>query len=619
MAGIENRFTLNGVVLTDQPFRWLDTDEIIRREETFGSLISEVAGEIKFIRKGLSIVSTEGWNVINTAIGVNPCANLTFLVERKDKSGFFETEYDGLVPLIGIQQDDDTSTFTVTPIVNDSAAKIQTNQNAPYFFSDTKSLDGSTAITNAFGNRKITTLQDPESIEPDETTKITYAISDVLQAQLDYMTNGAVTLESDLFKTDTQQTVIRDIEFTGLVNGEVITVNFTFFSGSYTLVQAHSTGTSFILATAINEFLKVKSGINGQENYTENKNGDITTINSFQTNASNTDPIIRIESVNNFTIDSVTTDLAATVVLVDVQEAEYGMKNLTFATGNNLLELTASLDTIPPSISFRNLLENLNKTLHISFRLIKSGGVETFKIERAQDFFAATSSITLNRVNDLKRTIISQNNLSTCIPGDGHTVELSDEINESTSYKSQDCNTQTIDLTTTFIVDPNTLWNNAAGTTGFDNNGLEDFYFLMVEDITVSPVISERISYSDTTSFKTTFPPTYRPYNAYLTNFQKIKNNFFRLADNIGNGDSRLDANANARTILISNTATPQILYFTEFSKAISFADFQLIKNGQIEKITYNTDGLTNKVGWIQEVRYKKKSGFANFILLTEN
>lgn len=614
MAGINLRYTLNSIVLTDEPLDWLQTSEVIRREETFGALVSEISGQIRFVKQGSA--STESYNIITTAIAANPCQKLTFLVEREDSAGTFSEEFDGLIDLIEVQEDIDKGTYIASVINNDVLSRIFNNQNAPYFFSENRSIDGSTSITDAFSSRNTTTLQDPENVKADETTKLSYAISDVLQAQLDYMTNAGITLDSDLFETDTQQTAIRDIEFTGLVNGEIITIVFQFLSGPDTFVHTWDTGNPSTLVRDLNRFLKVKSATDGKTNYTENKNGDINYLNTWITFSSTANPDMRIRSVNDFSITSVTTDGVATVVIVNVQEPAYGMKNLSFATGNNILETSASVNSIPPALDFRNLLDNLNAMFHISFRIIKTAGVQTFKLERFEDFFLTSSTITVNRVRNLQKRIIDTFNISTCTPGDGHTPEFGDEVHEKASYKSQDCDNSTIDITTTFISDGQIAFDNADGTQT-DNNGLEDFYFLLTEDITVSPVIVERIQYNDNIGLTSeTF--TYQPYNTYLTNLQKIKNNFFRLADNIGNGDDGTDSLGNSRTIIITNDADPSIVKEATFEAPISYTNFQSIKNGQTEQILFNIDGLTNQIGWIQEISYKKDSGLTQFTLLTE-
>lgn len=291
------------------------------------------------------------------------------------------------------------------------------------------------------------------------------------------------------------------------------------------------------------------------------------------------------------------------------------MKNLSFATGNNLAE-AGGVDSIPPSISLQNILENLNKQLHISFRIIKTAGVQTFKIERFEDFFESNTSITVNRVTNLTKELIDDFNIATSTPGDAHTAEFGDEVHEVASYKSTNVTNRELDLTSTFITDGQTAYDNAEGVSS-SNNGLEDFYFLIVEDNTASPNIVERILYNDLTfSASETF--TYKPYNTFLTNFQRLRGNFFRLSNNIGNGDIRADANANTRAILIPNTKARDFLYRTTFEGPISFANWTSIKNGQTEKILYNTDGLTNSEGWLFEADYNKKTGLVKFILLTE-
>lgn len=606
------RYTLNGTVLTDEPLGWLDTEETLRREETFFSLINEVQGSIDFVKQGT--VSTQSYNIITTAIDANPFQDLTFLVERENTSGIFETEFDGLLPLVGIIHDEIDNFYRGAIVINDVGAQIQKNLEAPYYFTQGRGIDGSTTITDAFTNRKITTLEDPEALLASNTSIPTYPIDVALQGLLDYTTNAGITLDSDLFETDSQQTVIRTLEYTGLVTGEVLTISFTFFSGPdvFTHTYTATAGGELAYNDALNNFLKVKTSANVPETATENKNIDITYLAAsiIIPTSTPTDPDIRFASVNNFTIDSATASIAGTSVITTVQEATYGMVNLAFATGNNLKE-AAGVDSIPPTISLSTILKALNNALHISFRIIKTGGTQTFKIERFEDFFESTSSLTVNRVQNLTKELISDFNISTIIPGDGHTPTLSDEVHQQATYKSQDVDTIELDIQNTFIVDTQTAW--LAAETGTDNAGLEDFYFLMITDNTASPNIVEKLDYGDGTS------NTYFVYNAYLSNFQMVRSHFFALADNIGNGDTGVDSNGDQRTILITNTKPRDFIYRTTFDVEISFVNFQSMKNGQTEKILYNTDGLTNSEGWIFEVGYNKRTGLAKFILLTEN
>ncbi len=593
------RYTLNGTILTDEPLGWLDTSETIRREETFFSLINEVQGQIQFVKQGSA--STESYNIITTAIAVNPCQRLTFLVERQNTSGIFEEEFDGLLPLTGITENEINSFYNGDIVINDLGATIQNNLSSLYFFTQTRSLDGSvTVANNAYTNRKTSTLRDPTDISVT-VSRTLFRIKDVLQGMLDFITNNGITLDSDLFETDGHQEVIRFIDYDNLTAGDTIDVTFTFFSG-VSGVFTHTFVDLITLTAAFRIFGRTAHG-SGEQDYLQDRQGDTHYL-EVDLDAGN--QIYTFTSVNNFTIDSATVTGTGTVTAITTtQEATYGMVNLMYSTGNNLSLSTGSSSLIPPSISLKDFIAALNKNLYISFRIIKSGGTQTFKLERFEDFFESTSSLTVNRVQNLSRQLISDFNKSTLDVGDAHDATYQDEVHEPSAYASQDCVNDSLDIVTSFFTDSKTVYE-VADTTNTTNNGLQDHFFVHTEDASLFPPVTESPRY------QLIIPDAYHPINAWLTNMQRIRGNLFQLADNIGSSAST------SLDIKITNTKARNFLYRTTFDVEISYANFQSMKDGQAEKILFNSDGLTNSEGWIQEVDYNKKTGLAKFILLTE-
>ena len=75
------RFTVASTVISDEPYGYQDTDEILRREDTFYSLITELEGAIFFDK---STASDSGYAILDAAIQANPCGETVFLAERDD-------------------------------------------------------------------------------------------------------------------------------------------------------------------------------------------------------------------------------------------------------------------------------------------------------------------------------------------------------------------------------------------------------------------------------------------------------------------------------------------------------------------------------------------------------
>lgn len=588
------RFTLNNTILNDDPDNWKDIEIKIFRDSVIKGLFIKYTSELAFIGDGYTIIKNE--YDTNGA-----CGSVTARIEKLNGTSYV-TVFTGIIYMSNVIFNPENGKATA-PIEEDSlSALILKNKSLKV------SLDY--AIEKTLGGTQLTDIANDCSFHDPLTgmayaTRKVYRIRDVLQYILDIITDSGITLDSDFFITDTDQGHIQTVDFDAdFVAGNVITVTMHKFDDD---PDVRGTNFNTDQATTIADIINNNTGIGpgSEESQTQS-----ILVPRWQRITSGGSRSITYQSHVPYTIDSVVVTGGATqpnaTITINVPFTD-GMKDLCITNGYQLIDAG-----IAPVVSLDEVIQELNKMFGVTFKVFDNAGTPTFKIEKTEDFFTGAPLFNLqNKVRVKQFTPDSEfNNVVAQVGfGDDDYFTGSSSLgafNKGKFYVSL-CDQEPLNLENEWLANTVTIEDTLKGTT--TDHDSDDIFFVIVTNAdAAAPFTAGQFSSGKGST-------SYWPYNLYLTNWNKIRYNYFRI-----NGDPHSNSTADNSAVadhFIANNRVFSLKNKYTVEAILSFSEMQLII-GSPENTIQFMDGSNLLKGWINEITYLLISGKTEIECLTE-
>lgn len=272
---------------------------------------------------------------------------------------------------------------------------------------------------------------------------------------------------------------------------------------------------------------------------------------------------------------------------------------MTITTGEQIRVGHGGNSTNFPFISFQKLFDEVNKKINIGFSIKDVGGVKKMRIEPKSYFFNETSSVTLNNVKGIVKSVNTAELYSKLVIGSSQTLpyELDPAsgcaacfptditfvgFKEETFTLTGKCNIDTeLNLVSDWIIDSNIIQKIfVGGETDYD----DDIIFVMADYISATPVAIKYDVFGNG-------PPYF--YNGFLRNSEVVVRWLGAVPNSIalylGNGNDDFRAEG---TTYIPSSGTTSIPHPDVFLiEPTSFQD-------DFNAPNFDTNGNYDNAGW---------------------
>lgn len=606
------RFTLDSIhVLNDMPIGWDESEITIKRDKEIKGLFISYITDLKFYGDGYDYLKGQRdfWG---------HCKEIDILIEYKcEEDENFETLFEGIIRLRDIEWDEDKCFASCDIQDNNLSALLLDRSEIPVNLYTTLSLSGEVLTQKG---QNVVFLDPNDGVSQIGSAPICWTIFNSFKHILEYISDNQITFVSDFFSVNYPQLETWEVEYTGVfVAGNVITVQYTnYFGQSQTASAAYdSCGNPYDTTERLFGYKTTTSGMN-----TVPDEWDFSTF--MGTDDFTFNPKIILSTplpYSNISISITGGASQPTVSVTKKQNFIYGMRDLVIANGFLLRGGGLTDPSKAVNISFKDLFVEMSKYFNLSFSLKNISSVPTLRIEPTSYFFTQTQSIRLENVPNLKYKISDAFSRSKIKIGDANVSQNNDDgsiFHSKYTWIDEDgCSESEINANNTLIT---ANWEEIEAQVNGSAELTNDTKLYIVQTRNY-PNISAT-NRTDNNEFVNTNIPFFTHYNVpaacsrtrvyfyntFITNYHKIRNWLFNLSGDVKN-EGRV----------ITNDVSLKLEREYEFEYPLSYDQIKTLINNTELFITFNkgTNPGDDLQGYIQEVKFKIKTGLTKFNLLT--
>jgi len=592
------RVSLDGNILTSEPIGLNDLQVRIERDDQIRGLFFRYISDLTFTGDGFTYIKGE---IDSNGL----CGEIDVLIEvscNGNWSDFFE----GIIYLSEITEVNLAKGEISTDIEDNSlSARIIRSKDVDIVLNSGNTINGSALADIGVD----IDCHDYFTGNYDFTGIEAYSVFDLLQYCLDYITDSAITLESDFLTTPTNRENKWTIQFDApLVTGNTIVIDYT--NGYGEAIQLIDTFTVSNAAT-------LKRLADYLPNLVPEMNGGQQKWERVDSNGTDT---LTLYSWLSFTIDSVQVTGGASqanATITEVDTLTRGGANYMMTSGYRL----AATEDKELTLKLTDLIEELAKWFNLSFRLWDDSGTIKMKIEPEEDMFDSGTLMTLSAVNDLSYEPVKSYNHSAISVGGGFDTaytydplmaakQLSFSMWTKNSWGSTSCFSMKLKAVSAYISDGFGVYETVAAVS---SDKADDSLFLIeVDDPSAGTPQSQQWHHRgfDGIGYQDRYV-----YNAFITGSDKIIYNGFRLVNGTFAHPLRGSSGAG---LTISKTLDLTKKYGFKFNLTLS--EMQSILSSPLDKIVFSSTeaGVTSESGWIDVIEFNVETGETTFELLAE-
>lgn len=608
---MEFRFTLNPDTdneVIDDPKGWDDADIMIERDHNIDGLFIEFITKLSF--------HGSGYTFLKAKIDADPCQTVDIKIELKcNETAVFEDYYDGIMYLIDSEVDLQRKEINLRIDSANLESIIKRNKDAKIRFplsgsGTTTALDGVTVIDKPLN----TDVAFQFFTEFDGfLTPVVGSIKqmkDAFRFLIEYITNDQMAFTSD-FLSGSDGTIegrpnLWNISInigTAIDASDVITTEYVNFYGITQSVSTTWQGS--VVAT----FTQHRLDLLIQDTGTFDELKVLTDWNyAFWARIDPVDFVGDIEydleswiPFRDVTMSISGGAFVGTITVTETQTYRRGIVSDEDKTGL-ISGYLINFERISILVSFAELFEEMKKQYNLLFRVTDVAGKPTMSIEKAEDLFGTTPSLTLSNIPDLSFEFFKGNLPSVITLGDSSNTESKTELCRNESYSTGQCGDESKSLSNSKLV--------------FDNGASQD-----VGSATETGM-KERVFYAETLSsagggniFKQlqVVDSGGTEQAIYMTNFlnqnvHKIEANLFSIS-----ADTLTRENA-----IIQNNSSPKLKKIYGFDFPLSKSDFDIIRADVLSPLEFSETDTDHIDGWIDKIKYNIITGLTEFKLLAE-
>lgn len=627
MAFYRFTFDPNGTpTVVSDPINWIESNIQIKRDDEIKGIFAEYIADLKWVGSAFTYLM----NVLSTN-GI--CSDVDVLIEYKQdflNDDTFETLFNGKIRLRDIKIDRQKDIATATIVDQTLSSIIKERIEYKCYSAEVKSVSG-TSITapTSKPTKLFSPMEQTRSVYLDDVRA--YAVNDMFEFILDYITDDQVAFDSDFFSVSGSSSEVWKLELDeNPIAAKEYTLSITNQFGTISVSQVANgsiDNTKRKLITALTEQMVREFSLSPNYSKWDGTNPYCAVYGNFRDGNSFTNDGDSVYLASLWELSAVTLTSGTTT---KVASLDSNMSELHITTGEMIWEMkdtSADSRDIEFFLSFRDLFNACNYHFDLTFTLTDVGGTPTMKLERTESLFdpAAAASVTITGVTDIQESFTMKYKKSGIVLG-GRDVEI---VNDLIDSNNSDYWTDVgIDKPTSMRVvndcgdgNENIVPTFRGATKDFarilldevDDNGTprppsdfnKDIFFLDIYEDT-SLYYAKKYSY-----FSNERLPTgdqfFTGYNFHLGSFKSIDNWVFSLGDGVRSGQ-----------LIIPNNNSLVFSRMFEFSVPLSDVDWQAIINNLTDKITFSGQGVAATDGWIDEIDVDVKNGIINFKLLAE-
>jgi hypothetical protein len=410
-----------------------------------------------------------------------------------------------------------------------------------------------------------------------------YAIGDLMQYCLDYISNSSIQIVSDFLFTDEYRPRRLQVTVTALGPSGLFRPTWSDIYGqTQGPITASIAGglTSVQLATRMSQILNGQSQLFGGG---ENEANGIWPIYA-DNNGTNT---IEILFFGNQTISFGATFPWGALTVVEVEAASYGASNVCVTTGSTINGEIEAIFT-----SFETIFNAFSGWYNLSVEPYVSAGQKYLRIEQEPYFFQQNQIAEVNNYDSILQQKQDVYNFSTLNYGQTSRDENA-FLHQEITYVGQSCSLNQIDINSQVQVPIAQFYNTPSTYSAKD--------LIVAERWSPSPGVDAPraylVSYFDGSSIQS------GEYYAASISHPFVAKNY----------SNRSNSGLTLQGINVQNNDNPKLKSVVSFNASISYA--------QINSIRANLKGYVlhgGVKGWIKELSFEIKTGLTSFQLLTE-